>query len=72
MRGIAVPSSGDPVKDQEDIRRAALHQARLDESLCPNGCGPMAWEDPHNAHCPECKFIYFCSAPFGGTGKHYA
>ena len=64
---LATPSSGDPEKDQADLLGAALHQARMEQNCCPNGCGQMVWDDPHKRHCPECKFVGWCNVPFNGA-----
>lgn len=61
MSRIAIVSSGDPEKDRRELREAAIHQIRIDQDLCPNGCGHMIWDDPHNSHCPICHFACFCS-----------
>lgn len=64
---IAIPSSGDDAKDQKDLLQAALHQARMDEGICPNGCGPMIWDDAHNQHCEVCHFYGWCNVPYAGA-----
>jgi hypothetical protein len=64
---IAIRSSGDPEKDQRDLLDAALHQARMEENICPNGCGPMVWDDPHTRHCETCKFVGWCNVPYSGA-----
>ena len=69
---MAIPSSGDPEKDQADIRDAAQHQARMEENICPNGCAAMIWDDPHTRHCPECGFVGWCNVAFSGSEKHRA
>jgi hypothetical protein len=60
---IAIPSSGDPAKDAADVASAELHAERMDANICPNGCGPMVWDDPHNRHCPICNFSGWCNRP---------
>jgi rubrerythrin len=62
-RNIAIVSSGDPVKDAAEIASAELHQQRMDANICPNGCGPMIQDDPHNQHCPVCNFVGWCNVP---------
>lgn len=64
---LAVPSSGDDAADQAALMDAALHQARMDENVCPNGCGQMTWDDPHTRHCEVCKFVGWCNVPFDGA-----
>lgn len=64
---MAIRSSGDPKKDQQELLQAALHSARMEENICPNGCGPMVWDDPHNRHCPVCKFAGWCNVPYVGS-----
>jgi rubrerythrin len=65
---IAIVSSGEPEKDQRELLQAAQHQARMEENICPNGCGPMEWDDPNTRHCPICSFVGWCNAPYGYTG----
>jgi rubrerythrin len=64
---MAIPSSGDDAADQKALLDAALHQARMDENICPNGCGPMVWDDPNNRHCPVCNFHGWCNVPYSGA-----
>ena len=64
---LAIPSSGDPEKDRAELLNAALHQARMAENCCPNGCGSMVWDDPYNRHCPACNFAAWCNLPFDGV-----
>jgi hypothetical protein len=61
---MAIPSSGDDAKDQQELMAAALHSARMEQNICPNGCGQMIWDDAHNRHCPACKFHGWCNVPF--------
>jgi hypothetical protein len=37
---MAIPSSGDDAADQNALLDAALHQARMDENVCPNSLFP--------------------------------
>ena len=67
MSRIAIPSSDDPEKDQAEIRDAAIHQARMEENICPNGCDSMVWDDPNTRHCPKCGFVGWCNVPFDGA-----
>jgi hypothetical protein len=60
---IAIPMSDDPEKDRRELEAAYLHQSRMEANICPNGCGPMVWDDPHNRHCPKCNFSGWCNAP---------
>lgn len=62
-RNMAIPSSGDPEKDRAELERAHLHRDRMEANICPNGCGPMVWDDPHNRHCPVCDFHGWCNEP---------
>jgi rubrerythrin len=63
---MAIVSSGDAEKDQKDLIGAALHSARMDENICPNGCGQMIWDDAYNRHCPMCDFHGYCNVPYAG------
>jgi hypothetical protein len=60
---IAMPTTGDPERDRAELARAEMHASRMDANICPNGCGPMAWDDPHTRHCPICNFIGWCNRP---------
>jgi hypothetical protein len=60
---IAIRCSGDPAKDQRDLEAAYIHQSRMDANICPNGCGPMVWDDPHTRHCSKCNFHGWCNVP---------
>lgn len=64
---MAIPSSGDDAKDQQELINAALHSTRMEENICPNGCGQMVWDDAHNRHCEVCKFHGWCNVPFDGA-----
>ena len=64
---MAIVSSGDPVKDQQQLLQAALHQSRMEQNICPNGCGQMVWDDPHTQHCDVCGFVGFCGEPYAGA-----
>jgi len=66
---MAIPSSGDDAKDQQELLAAALHQARMEENICPNGCGPMTWDDPNTRHCPACNFQGWCNVPYDGAKR---
>jgi hypothetical protein len=66
---MAIPSSGDDAKDQQELLAAALHQARMEENICPNGCGPMTWDDPQNRHCEVCHFHGWCNVPYDGAKR---
>ena len=56
MSRIAIVSSGDPEKDQRDIENFQRGNDRIEQGLCPNGCGGMVEIDSHNAECPRCHF----------------
>jgi hypothetical protein len=62
-RNMAMPSSGDPEKDRQELEQAYVHRDRMEANICPNGCGPMVWDDPHTRHCPVCKFVGWCNKP---------
>jgi hypothetical protein len=66
-RNIAVVSSGDPEKDRAEIMQAALHQSRMDENVCPNGCGQMIFLDPYTRKCEACGFVGFSTRAFDGA-----
>ena len=57
---MAILSSGDDAADQKALLDAALHEARMDENICPNGCGPMVWDDPNK-----------CNVPYSGEWELY-
>jgi hypothetical protein len=60
---LGIVSSGDPEQDARELERAELHQSRMDANICPNGCGQMAYDDPHTRSCKACGFVGWCSAP---------
>lgn len=66
---MAMPSTCDPERDQQELLWAALHQARMEENICPNGCGPMEWDDPNTRHCPICSFVGWCNVPYAGAKR---
>jgi hypothetical protein len=41
---------------QEEMRQTIKGMANEAEGLCPNGCGPIVYLDPHNRECPVCHF----------------
>lgn len=64
---IAIPSTGDTEEDLRQIDAAVLHEKRIAEGMCPNGCGPLAptrdefsrWD----ADCAKCGFHLSCNQP---------
>ena len=62
---IAFVSTGDAAKDDAIAEEFILHEKRLIEGICPNGCGPMVNSDAHNRDCPVCKFHQWSNAPIG-------
>ena len=70
MSDFSFVSSGNPEEDDAQMQRFLLHTARMEANICPNGCGPMTFLDPHNRECPACRFAGFSTVPFdmkGGT-----
>lgn len=53
---IAFPSTGDPQQDAELLDRYELHDRRMKQNICPNGCGQMTITDAFNRDCPTCGF----------------
>ena len=66
---IAIPSSGDSEKDAAEIRRFQLQSERMEQNICPNGCGPMTLIDAHNRTCQKCGFVGFQSKPIMDSMK---
>jgi hypothetical protein len=64
----AMPSSGDPEQDRKQLDRFALSCDRMEHNICPNNCGAMEWDDPHNRHCPKCGFAGFSTTPYDMIG----
>jgi len=58
LENIGIPSTGDPERDRQEAERAVLHEKRLIEGVCPNGCrgGRLANLDPWRRRCPKCGF----------------
>lgn len=63
MTDIAFPSSGDPDRDREIAEEFLRHDRLIAEGMCPNGCGPMAEDDPQNQTCPVCGFHHWQNVP---------
>lgn len=63
MSDIAIVSSGDPEKDRKELASAELHRARMDQNICPNGCGYMKIDDPHTRRCEVCGFVGWQNTP---------
>lgn len=63
-KNIAIPTSGDDTKDQEEFARFRVHDSRIEANICPNGCGAMVCDDPYSRHCPTCNFVLFTNTPF--------
>lgn len=64
MSEIAFVSTGDAAEDENLAERYRLHESRMQENICPNGCGPMNWIDAHNRDCQKCGFAGFSTKPF--------
>jgi ribosomal protein S27AE len=60
-KNVAIVSSGDVEKDAAAIEKFCRESDLIDAGMCPNGCGGMMAIDTHNAECPKCHFVYFCS-----------
>ena len=65
---IGFVSSGDPEKDRETARTIEIQHDRMDRGVCPNGCGPMVFEDAHNQNCPRCGFHLWSNVAIEPTG----
>jgi len=50
-------------RDAVELEQAYLHESRMAANICPNGCGAMIWDDPHNRHCPVCDFHGWSNRP---------
>ena len=61
---FAFVSTGDTEKDAKIASDFQLHEQRMRVNICPNGCGPMDWQDAHNRTCPVCHFQGFSTRPF--------
>ena len=66
FENFAFTSTGNPEQDARIAADFRRHEALESEGLCPNGCGPIVWDDPHNRHCPACRFVGWCNVPYGG------
>lgn len=55
---IAMPSSGDPEKDKEELARFIKSSERIEDGVCPNGCALMVRENDHTQSCPVCNFSH--------------
>lgn len=63
-RNFAFPSTGNAEEDEKFAQRFELHSARMQENICPNGCGKMNWIDAHSRECPVCRFAGFSTKPY--------
>lgn len=61
---IGIISTGDPVKDAEELQKARQFYVNTEAGICANGCGPMDWETPFNAECPVCHFMLSTNLPY--------
>ncbi len=61
---IAFVSTGNATEDQKIADNYRQSSARMAKNICPNGCGDMIWDDPHNRHCPWCEFAGFSTKPY--------
>ena len=62
-RNFAFASSGDPEEDERIAQRIELNNSRMEQNICPNGCGPMTFIDLHNRECPVCHFHGWQNTP---------
>lgn len=61
--GIGFVSSGNPIEDERIAEGIILHERRLAEGICANGCGPMTVTSRWDADCPKCGFHWSCTSP---------
>lgn len=61
---LAIPSSGNDAEDERRMRQFLLHHERMQQNICPNGCGTMNWIDAHNRQCAACGFAGFSTRAF--------
>lgn len=52
-------TTGNTKKDIELANRIKLHDARVAEGMCPNGCGPLTIIDDHSEDCKKCHFVHY-------------
>jgi hypothetical protein len=59
MSSVAFVSTGNAEEDRKIAEEYEVHDRRIAEGVCPNGCGPMnrTDKDGFDAQCPKC---YFC------------
>lgn len=57
MEEYAMPSTGDPEEDARALEAFKLHDARISEGMCPNGCGPMDQVSSCTQECAACGFV---------------
>jgi len=63
MRNFRFPSSGNAEQDdaqREDIIRT---EARLEDNVCPNGCGLLVFLNDHTRQCTTCGFEQWSNVP---------
>ena len=67
---ISFPTTGNLDDDEMIAERFEQHSERMRKNICPNGCGAMTWDDPHNRHCAKCGFAGFSTVPWDMIGGH--
>ena len=60
---VAIPSTGNREEDLRQIDAFVVHEKRLAEGMCPNGCGPLEPVSRWDAECAECGFHWSCNRP---------
>lgn len=53
MSELSIISTGNEEVDQRRLAAAQLHEDRMNEGICPNGCAELEWETQHKGSCPE-------------------
>lgn len=66
MEEFAFVSTGDPEQDAKTAAQIRFNERNTSEGMCPNGCAPVVWSDPHNHDCPVCKFHGWTNRPYNG------
>ena len=61
---VGIVTTGDPDKDAEIVDEFLIHEKRMIEGICPNGCAELVRDDAHSRHCPQCGFHGWSNVPW--------
>jgi len=72
MSNIAILSTGDAEEDKRQLEQAVIHDQRMNQGICPNGCAELVWSDEgYRGNCPKCNFMLSTNVPYGIKDENY-